>query len=93
MAELKNLGCILDTDDWKKLTEQEREEYKKANASFHTSVKEKGATNLYKITKIGLEKFNKIKNDCLDPITQQILHLHKKEDNQWNLSGRKDGDE
>ena len=82
MAELKKMGCILDADDWNKLTKKEQEDYMKGDALFHTSVKEKGAKNLYKITDIGLKKFIKIKNDCLDHITQRILHVHKKDDDE-----------
>tara|TARA_Y100001949_G_C15689639_1_gene201837 strand:+ start:49 stop:423 length:375 start_codon:yes stop_codon:yes gene_type:complete len=76
MTMLKNLGCILDTDDWEKLTNQQREEYLKGDALLHTSVKEKGAKFMYRITDTGREKFRKIQNDCLDDITRQILNIH-----------------
>ena len=81
MIGLKKLEVILDKDDWNELRPEQRKEEYGNNFRLERAVEEHGAKNLYKITLRGRTKFDKIKNDCLDPITQQILHLHKKEDN------------
>ena len=44
--------------------------------------KEKNVKNIYQITPKGTEKFKKIRDDCLDHITQRILHVHKKDDDE-----------
>ena len=78
LAMLKDVGCILDTDDWNELTKQEQEDYMKGDPAFCTAKKEKGIKNFYQITPTGTEKFEKIRDVCLDRITQRILHIRNK---------------
>ena len=82
MTMLKDLGCVLDKDDWEKLTNQQREDYMKRDLPFAIAFKEKNVKNIYQITPKGTEKFKKIRDDCLDHITQRILHVHKKDDDE-----------
>ena len=78
LAMLKDVGCILDTDDWNELTKQEQEDYMKRDLPFAMAFKEKNVKNIYQITPTGTEKFEKIRDVCLDRITQRILHIRNK---------------
>jgi len=97
LVDLKKLELVLDKDDWADLSTQEKNEEYKKNLGLEPAVKEKHARYLYQITDKGKEKFDKIKNDCLDDTTQQILHIHKKDEDMENdfidLSGTKDSNE
>ena len=75
MIDLKKIELVLDKDDWNKLQIQEKKEEYGKNLELETAVKEHGAKNLYKITDKGINKFDKIKNDCLDLETQKILGI------------------
>ena len=84
MIDLKKLELVLDKDDWADLSTQEKNEEYKKNLGLEPAVKEKHAIYLYQITDKGKEKFDKIKNDCLDDTTQQILRIHKKDEDKEN---------
>jgi predicted transcriptional regulator len=52
---------------WETLNEEQKIEEKRRQVNIENG--------MYKITELGFEKFRKIKDDCLDEYTKEILRL------------------
>ena len=65
-------------EHWDDLSEDVQKKYKKNHPTFES----KGSKHIYKITERGRDKFNKIRDQCLDdPIIQRILRARVEEPN------------
>ena len=65
-------------EHWDDLSDDEQKIYKKNNPTFES----KASKHIYKITERGREKFEKIRDQCLDdPILQRILRARVEEPN------------
>ncbi len=65
-------------EHWDDLSEDVQKIYKKNNPPFDPKV----AKHIYRITQYGREKFEKVRDDCLDdPVIQRILRARVKEPN------------
>ena len=75
---LENLKSDKLLEHWNDLSEDEQKIYKKSNPIFDPKV----AKHIYRITQYGREKFEKVRDDCLDdPVIQRILRARVKEPN------------
>ena len=65
-------------EHWDDLSDDEQKIYKKSNPTFDS----KAGKHIYRITQIGREKFQKVRDDCLDdPVIQRILRARVTEPN------------
>ena len=65
-------------EHWDDLSEDDQKIYKKSNPIFDP----KAAKHIYRITQHGREKFQKVRDDCLDdPEIQRILRVRIEEPN------------
>ena len=65
-------------EHWDDLSDDEQKIYKKSNPTFDS----KAGKHIYRITQIGREKFQKVRDDCLDdPVIQRILRARVEEPN------------
>ena len=75
---LENLKSDKLLEHWNDLSEDEQKIYKKSNPIFDP----KAAKHIYRITQHGREKFQKVRDDCLDdPVIQRILRARVEEPN------------
>ena len=75
---LENLKSDKLLEHWNDLSEDEQKIYKKSNPIFDP----KAAKHIYRITQHGREKFQKVRDDCLDdPEIQRILRVRIEEPN------------
>ena len=65
-------------EHWDDLSDDEQKIYKKNNPTFES----KASKHIYRITLLGREKFEKVRDSCLDdPVIQRILRARVKEPN------------
>ena len=65
-------------EHWDDLSEDVQKIYKKSNPTFDS----KAGKHIYRITQHGREKFQKVRDDCLDdPVIQRILRARVEEPN------------
>ena len=75
---LENMKSDKLLEHWNDLSEDEQKIYKKSNPIFDP----KAAKHIYRISQHGREKFQKVRDDCLDdPVIQRILRARVKEPN------------
>ena len=75
---LENMKSDKLLEHWDDLSEDVQKIYKKNNPPFDPKV----AKHIYRITQYGREKFEKVRDDCLDdPVIQRILRARVEEPN------------
>jgi len=71
LQKLLNLKILGHLQDWENFPVVGQKEYMKSNPTFDP----KNQKHIYKITDRGQKAFQKIRDDCLDPETQNILRV------------------
>ena len=75
---LENMKSDKLLEHWDDLSDDDQKIYKKSNPTFDS----KAGKHIYRITQYGREKFQKVRDDCLDdPVIQRILRARVEEPN------------